>query len=82
MHSVTVGHTYAPVMHSGKENKWIKLDSCKLKTHFYLKVVGRITMYGRSTAEIKYVTEDPEYLEAKAMNPIKLINKLLKHANT
>ena len=40
------------------------------------------TVYGRSTAEIMYDTEDPEYLEEKAKNPVKLIKELLKYANT
>ena len=40
------------------------------------------TIYGRSAAEIMYDTEDPEYLDAKATNPIKLMNDLLEHANT
>ena len=40
------------------------------------------TVYGRSTAEIMYDTEDPEYLEQKAKNPIELLKELLKYANT
>jgi len=40
------------------------------------------TMYGRSTAEIMYDTEDPEYLSAKEKKPAQLLNDLLKHANT
>ena len=40
------------------------------------------TMYGRSTSEVLYNTEDPEYLEAQSKSPVDLINTLLKHANT
>jgi hypothetical protein len=40
------------------------------------------TIYGGSTAEIMYDTEDPEYLEEKAKDPMELIKGLLKYANT
>lgn len=40
------------------------------------------TMYGRSREEVMYDTEDPEYLEAKAIKPIKFLKELLRHANT
>lgn len=40
------------------------------------------TMYGRSTLEIMYDTEDPEYLNAKTISPINLLKELLKHAYT
>lgn len=40
------------------------------------------TMYGRSREEVMYDTEDPEYLEAKSINPAQLIQDLLRYANT
>lgn len=40
------------------------------------------TVYGRSTEEILYDTNDQEYLREKKINPISLINELLKYANT
>ncbi|MFT5235681.1 MAG: hypothetical protein ACI90A_001044 [Shewanella sp.] len=39
------------------------------------------TMYGRSTSEVFYGTEDPEFLDAQSRNPVDLINSLLKHVN-
>lgn len=39
-------------------------------------------MYDRSTSEIMYDTEDPEYLNAKSINPVELLKELLKYANT
>jgi hypothetical protein len=40
------------------------------------------TMYGRSTSEVFYDSNDPEYLNAKKTTPVSLINELLNHANT
>jgi len=40
------------------------------------------TVYGRTTTEIMYDTEDPEYLEEKSRSPIELLKELLKYANT
>ena len=40
------------------------------------------TMYGRSTAEVMYDTNDPEYLAAQKISPISLIKEMLKYANT
>lgn len=39
-------------------------------------------VYGRSTAEIMYDTNDPEYLEMKSKDPVMFLNALIKHANT
>jgi len=40
------------------------------------------TMYGRSTSEVFYNTNDPEYLNAQKIKPTVLIKELLKYANT
>jgi len=60
---------------SGKE-----LQSFKVSLSNYKQ--WQSTMYGRSTEEIFYNTDDPEYLKAQSINPTSLIKELLRFTNT
>lgn len=52
------------------------LNTIHTYTHWY-KI-----MCDRPDAEVMYGENDPEYLAEKGKDPVKLINKILKHANT